>query len=783
MACRGQIGRGAQGIVGSAMACRLMLAVVLAGVWTLCVLPSARGEQRVDANLRDAIVGNGGAANGKADPSKPMLLQADNLVYDNQHNKVTAEGNVEIYYNNYALLADKVIYDQTANTLAASGNVRIKEPDGSIITADQITLSDDLRDGFIGSLRVVTKDDVRIAASKAVRKEGETTVFENGVFTPCKPCREHPETPPLWRIRAERITHVQSESNVYFQNAFLDIYGVPVAYVPYFYAPDPSVKRRTGFLAPTTGSSTDLGYTAEIPYFWAIAPNMDLTLNPLLMSKRGVLGKATWRHRLENGTYKFDLAGIQESSSPGGSPTDSRFRGSIATEGDFNLGSWWTAGWNATVESDDTFRRYYKLDSVLTTDRVSEAHLLGQSERNYFGAYFYHFGGLLATDTQLAESNAVPIIDYHYVAGTPVVGGEFSFDANALDLSRKPVHPATQTASSATNNGRVVAQANWRSQFIDPLGEVFTPFLSGRGDIYRITGFTDPANPSAASDQAVTRAMGTVGLQYQFPFVAHASWGSQVFEPIAQVLVRPNAIVQGVIPNEDAQSLVFDDTLLFDLNKFSGYDRIETGTRANVGVQYTAQANSGGHLRAVLGQSYHLAGDNPFAANTGLDKAQSDYVAGLYLAPNSDIQFVSQSRFSSDTLQLRREDFGASVSAGPVVFAANYSLERTSDQQGVLRQAQEILSSASLQLSPEWSAQAAARYNIDSRFFLTDSIGLRYANDCIGVSVTYSETRVTDQDVQPNQNVLVRLDLKYLGGTSYSTDALGNNSAKSSSGN
>lgn len=752
-------------------------------VLTLAFGGQARAEQRVDANLLDGIVSNGAATNPKADPSKPMLLQADTLVYDNQHNKVTASGNVEIYFNNYALTADKVIYDQAANTLAASGNVRIKEPNGSIITADQITLSDDLRDGFIGSLRVVTKDDVRIAASSATRQEGETTIFENGVFTPCKPCREHPESPPFWRIRAERITHVQSESNVYFQNAFFDIYGVPVAYVPYFYTPDPSVKRRTGFLTPSVGYSTELGYSSEVPYFWAIAPNMDLTFNPLLMSSRGVLAKATWRHRIENGVYKFDLAGIQETDSPSGAPTDSKFRGSIVTEGDFNLGSWWSAGWNATIESDATFRRFYKLDSVLTTDRVSEAHLIGQSERNYFGAYLYHFGGLLATDNQAAESNALPSVDYHYVAGTPILGGEFSFDANALGLSRRSSDLTGLTAPTSTSDSRIIAQANWRSQIIDPLGEVFTPFLNGRGDVYQISGLNDPANAFAQSDTMVTRATGTLGLQYQFPFVSNASWGSQVIEPIAQILVRPNTIEQGKILNEDAQSLVFDDTLLFDLDKFSGYDRIETGTRANVGIQYTAQANNGGHLRAVLGESLHLGGDNPFAAQTGLDTQRSDYVAGLYLAPNSQLQFISQSRFSSDTFELRREDLGVSVSAGVGTLAANYSLERTRDQNGVLRQEQEILSSASVLLSQNWSALASARLNIDSRYFITDSLGVKYTNDCVGVTVTYSESRVSDQDVQPNQTVLLRVDLKYLGGTSVSTDALGNSGAKSNSGN
>ena len=780
-------------------ALRLSVALLVIAACAIFAGAPALAQQRADEKLLDTIVGNSATANGAPDHSKPLLLQADHLVYDNQGSKITAQGNVEIYYNNYALVADKVIYDQAANTLSASGNVRIKEPNGSIISADQMTLSDDLRDGFIGSLRVVTQDDVRIAASKAVRKEGNTTIFENGVFTPCKPCRDHPEAPPFWSIRAEKITHVQSESNVYFQNAYLDLFGAPVAYVPYFYAPDPSVKRRTGFLAPTIGESSDLGYYTEIPYFWAIAPNMDVTFNPMFMSSRGVLAKAEWRHRLETGTYKFDLAGIEETSQPDGSPNSGRFRGSIVTEGDFNLGSWWKAGWNATLETDDTFRRYYKLDSVLTTDRVSDLHLIGQSERNYLSAYLYHFGGLLQTDSQAAESNALPSIDYHYIVPASVAGGELSFNANALSLTRT-FDPAALTATTAQADSRLIAEAKWRSQLIDPIGEVFTPFLSGRGDIYQITGLVDPTTPANSVDESVSRATGTMGIQYEYPFVSHASWGSQVFEPIGQIVARTNTLQSGVIPNEDAQSLVFDDTLLFDLDKFSGYDRIETGTRANFGVQYTAQANSGGHIRAVAGESIQLAGINPFDPNTGLDKTRSDYVVGLYAAPNSQIQFVSQSRFDTDTFALRREDLGASISTPPLVrpgsktpdgdpdltgqttLGVNYALDRTGSNLSVPGQTQELLASASLQLSPNWSALASARYDIDDSLFVTDSVGLKWANSCEALSVTYSQSRIVQQDIQPNQTVMVRLDLKYLGGTSFTTDAVGAGTLTSQSG-
>ena len=166
--------------------------------------------------------------NAVIDSSEPMLLQADEMVYDNDNSKVTAKGNVEIYYGNYTLLADRVVYDRNANTLAAEGNVRIKDPDGAVITSDQITLTDDFRDGFIDALKLVTKDDTRIVASSATRQAGNVTVFEKAWFTPCKVCADNPSKPPTWRIRAGKITHKRDQATITYKNVVFDFLGVPV---------------------------------------------------------------------------------------------------------------------------------------------------------------------------------------------------------------------------------------------------------------------------------------------------------------------------------------------------------------------------------------------------------------------------------------------------------------------------------------------------------------------------------------------------------------------------
>ena len=217
----------------------------------------------------------------KNETNLPLLLQADELVNNKQERPDHRQRQCRGLLQNYALLADSLIYDQRAKTLNAVGNVRIKEPDGALINADRITLTDDFRDGFIRSFQSVTKEKARIAAESAYRKDGNTTVFEHGVFTPCRPCADNPDAPPIWRIKANRIIDKKDEGNVYFEDGVFEAFGVPLIWLPYFYYPDPTVKRRSGFLAPEFGHSNDLGFTVGVPYYYSFSPSADLTVKPV----------------------------------------------------------------------------------------------------------------------------------------------------------------------------------------------------------------------------------------------------------------------------------------------------------------------------------------------------------------------------------------------------------------------------------------------------------------------------------------------------------------------
>ena len=340
-----------------------------------------------------------------------MLLQATEIQYDYSNKRVSAVGNVQIYYAGSTVEADRVVYDETSKRMHAEGNVRLTEPDGKITYAEVMNLSDDFRDGFVDSLRLDTPDQTRMAAARAERSAGKFTVLHSGVYTACEPCKDDPKKPPLWQIKAARMIHDDGEKMIYFEDARLEFFGKPVAYFPYFSAPDPTVKRKSGFLLPQFMHSSKLGFGFEVPYYWALSPDYDFTVTPRAMTQQGLLLRGEWRQRLINGAYSIRASGIYQLDKDeflrddGGPPTPGyrNFRGSIESSGQFALTHKWVWGWDAIAPTDATYFQDYNLatyqrnsSSALTglTEGVSQLYLAGRGDRSYFdirGIYYYGF--------------------------------------------------------------------------------------------------------------------------------------------------------------------------------------------------------------------------------------------------------------------------------------------------------------------------------------------------------------------------------------------------------
>ncbi|WP_414642853.1 LPS-assembly protein LptD [Bradyrhizobium sp.] len=711
-----------------------------------------------------------------------MLVQAVEVDYDYNNSRVSAVGNVQLFYNGTSVEADKVIYDQKTKRLHAEGNIRMTDADGKITYANLMDLSDDYRDGFVDSLRVDTADATRMAATRADRTNGNYTVFENGVYTACAPCQDDPKKPPLWQVKGARIIHDQIDKMLYFENAQLEFFGVPMAYMPYFSTPDPTVKRKTGFLMPGFSTVSTYGYGVEVPFYWAIAPDYDATFNPRFTSQQGVLMQAEFRQRLMNGSYQIRAYGIDQLD-PGafaGQPGDRQFRGGVETKGQFALNDKWVWGFDGVVLSDYYFMSDYRLAQYkdplnsflsLPTEAVSQLYLTGIGNRSYFDArtiYYLSFSGF-----QQQVPVIHPVIDYSNVLNNPIFGGEFSYKTNFTSLTRNdaafdPITSLANTNSLCTSASadpmarlptqcllrgipgtytRATAEADWRRSFTDSAGEIWTPFASIRADAIDADISNQPgvSNFLPVGNTQAVRVMPTVGLEYRYPFINVQPWGTTTVEPIAQVIARPNESYAGKLPNEDSQSMVFDASNLFSVDKFSGYDREEGGGRANVGVQATTQFDRGGAVKVLFGQSYQLFGLNSYAVadmtNTGVDSglqnAKSDYVGSVSYSPNRTYTFSVRARLDEQTLDINRLEVEGRAAFDRWSVSVMYGNYAAQPDLGYLTRREGILTSLSVKLAANWVVTGAARWDLVANNINQYIVGAGYVDDCFVLAANY----------------------------------------------
>ncbi len=812
------------------------------------------------------VKGSAAKGSGAKDDSK-MLVEADQLVQNNDSNTVAAEGNVRIYYNGRTLQADKVIYDKTTKRLHAVGHATLTDAKGTVYHSNEFDLTDDFRNGFANSLRADTTDRTHFSSPRLEQVDNDS-VFTKGTYTACDACKDNPEKPPLWRVRAKKIIHKNEEQMIYYEDAYLEFLGVPVAYTPYLSSPDPSVSRKSGFLAPHTFYKSQLGYGVGQPIFFNLAPNYDLTLTPTAFTNQGFFGAGEFRQRTDNGLYYIRASGIDETN-PSAFPTqpygasNHRLRGDIDSKGEFALNPFFKFGWNITALSDKYFLQDYTipastLSSNYFSESISTIYLTGQGDRSYFDLRGYYFQGLTAHDIQAQQPVAHPVLDYNHAfdvdpAKSFGIGGQFTVDANLTSLSAASAAyqavgprvldsayglydvcqnyvPGRAVGNSCLLRGiggdytRATVQLDYQRKFIDPIGEVWTPFAFARVnaetlDLNTTNTYSFTANGASTSYSNgsqplfLANSQGTtanlipgVGLEYRYPFFSRTFFGSATVEPIVQLIARPdNQIGTRSLVNLDSQSLVFDSSNLFDWNKFSGYDRFETGVRANYGGQVSFDFKNGGYAHFIAGQSVQVAGTNAYATadaaniglSSGLDRRLSDYVVGATVSPIPLLTFGTQARFDERTLENRRVDATASINLGAFTGGIQFANYEEQPLIGYSVRREGLSLQARYKLTDNYFTQGNVTFDLSRHLYPFSiigydnpgpfavaalGVGAGYTDECTTFSVNYTsvyQDNGTGSFVR-NQTVLVSLQLRTLGDASFARSASTTTSAATS---
>jgi LPS-assembly protein len=681
-----------------------------------------------------------------------VLLQADEMDYDVDNKVVTARGHVEIDNDGRVLLADQVSYDQAKDVTTASGHVSLTDEKGNVAFSDHVVLTDKMRDGVLRSFAALLGKNGRLVAANATRSDGHILEAFDAAYTPCKICNKPGQRTPTWKISADHVVYDQLQHRIVFHDAVFSLLGVPVLYTPYLTQPDPSVRYATGILVPDVGNSTSIGYFLRVPVYIALSPTNDATITPTVSTHGGEVLAGEYRERWQDGGMWLQ-ASIADNPYGGIHANQNQFYASLFGQGRIPINNVWHIGYDAQLTSNDTYLKRYDFSQL---DRlVNDLYIEGDGGRTRFAITGYFFQGLRATDDSSVIPFALPMVEFNYQPMHDWLDGQFRFDFNEVALTR----------SSGVDGQRATAEARMRWPTVLPGGQLLTFQVDVRGDVYRIVN-DDPlavdslGDPIPLKTNFISRGVPYAALDWRWPFIANTGPGRAfILEPIVQFIAQPYGGNPAGIPNEDSAAFELDENNVLSFDQVPGYDLVESGPRANVGIHAQAVFPSGS-IDAVLGQTYRLKPDPIFGADSGQHGTSSDVVGRVSVKFLPYIDLTDRIDIDRDNGTLRRHEVYLTGTFGRSSLQIAY-VQLPAEQVTLgLGERKEIDAQADLNFYENWQAFGALRRDLEASQMLDTELGLGYEDDCIGISVAYRRKFTTDRDLPPSTSVILRFSLK-----------------------
>jgi LPS-assembly protein len=669
----------------------------------------------------------------------PATLIADEVSYDRETRRLVASGNVEVLYQGRVLRASRITYDEAADQIRAEGPIVLTDPDGGVLLADAAALSPDLTEGLISSARLLIAGKLQLAAAEARRSGARYATLDKVVASTCTICAGDPT--PTWQIRASRVTRDAEGRRLYFENARVEVFGLPVGYTPRLSIPEPGVERASGVLVPGFSQSDIYGFGFKLPYYRTLGPSADATVTPFVTTSGGVLVEGEYRRRFTYGG--FDLWGVVTlDDSLDGHPG----RGAIFADGAFRLPQGFVTDFDLEVASDDSFLQQYDYsdaDRLTSFVRISRTLADEYVELGAIG-----FQSLRDDEDTATVPFAFPVLNYRRLIEAPLVGGRLGLDLQSLGILR----------DDGTNMVRAGGGIDWNRQWLLPRGVLAEGTARAVLDLYQV--WSDPVQP----DGFEARGMPTVAAKLRWPLVRTTGRAQHVIEPIAQVIYS-DYLGDTDVPNEDSQLPEFDETNLFSLNRFPGEDRLETGLRANLGISYTRHAPAGWSVGATLGRVIRSEPQPFYPDGGGIPDGWSDYVGAVYVDFGTGLSAVDRALFSPE-LDFRRNEFALSWDTARAGLQATYVyLAEVEDNPflGAEPTTSELSLDARYRVHPNWEVRGLWRYDIERGSNLRAGAGISYGNECAEFDLSILRRYTSSDNVPPSTSVGFSLQLAGIG--------------------
>ena len=716
------------------------------------------------------------ATPASATPGESDLVRfaAEKVTYDREGDVATAIGNVVMRRDRRSLRADTVTWNRKTGAITADGNIRFVDEDGDVLYTNHIDLTDEFKAGATQDLLLVLREGGRMAANASERDEQGHMVLHRAAYSGCDVTDDEgcPKR-PSWELTAVRVTFNPDTKQVRYYGAVLRVFGVPLVPLPGL-AHASDFRAVSGLLIPGFSLSSTNGAQISNTFYWRLANNRDLALTGTLYSKSLPMLSGHYRQLTDKGAYQ--ITGYVTRSRQTNATTDTNggllpgttgnfaLRGYVEGNGRFQLGDDWSLSGSARYVSDRTFLLRYDLST--DTRLRSSIDLEHISQDSYFSFAGWAVQAIGVKDIPSQQPFALPSIDYRRRFDMPVLGGKVEIDVNSLALTR----------TDRQDTQRALASATWNLHTITAGGQELTLTTLLRGDIYHASDTaltTNPVDQGLPGWQA--RGIATAAIDMKWPLVGSFLGGTQVLTPEVQIVATPH-LRNLAIANEDSRALELEDGNIFALNRYPGHDRVEDGVRVTYGLDWRF-TRPGWRASATIGESYRFSTQDALVpTGTGLANRFSDIVGRAEVRFRDVVQLTERFQLDKDTLQLRRNEFDATVGDHRTYAEIGYiALNRSIPLvYGDLQDSKELRVSGRAAFAHYWSLFGSAIVNMTTKAddpingsngfqLIRHRLGLAYTDGCLDVTFTWRRDYVTTGDAVRGNSYALTLSLKNIG--------------------
>lgn len=660
----------------------------------------------------------------------PFQLQATEVSFDASSSAVVATGDpVLVSGTQGQVTAQRVRYDLTSNRLFAEDGVTFTDPSGTTLQVERLELTGDLRAGTLAQLRLGLPQLGEVGQAVSASLANDVITLEDITYSPCKSCGDGPKP---WQIEAGKAEYNIASSTMTYRDARLKVYGVPVAYLPWFRHPLGTQDPQSGLLPPSFGRSQTLGEQVSVGgYLWNPEENADYTLKTRLMSSRGAQFMAERRQVGTQLSSDIKASMMNDIGLPMG---QSGFRGNVDAEVQYNVDERRRLGLNAQVASDDTYLNQYfnRNDPYLASSAFAEQ----ADEQSYLGANLTWFQDLNPTARPEDTAQVLPHVQASRWWALGPAGGQLELSGDALMLNR----------GEGVDTRRLATRAAYTLPWLLDDGSKLTLGATGRADLYNIAG---------QKNGAVARVLPEGTVTWEKPYLSPN--GYHQLAPKAMLAISPRGgNLASKIPNEDSVAYELDTTNLFEPSRFAGLDRVETGPRLVYGVDSRWGAADRTDYRVFVGQSLRRFDDASLPSSGGASTNVSDWVAETEGNPTDWLSMGTRFRLDNSNWQLRRMD--ASLRLGETDSAnvlATYSFLDNRNEN--------LIGQLNLPLGENWRFAARTQHDFRTSTVLEAEAGLTWFRDCYAIELLARRKGFENASLRPGTDYLLNVQLLTLG--------------------